>query len=69
MAEPAVAADLHQALDGLRALAPEVALDGVIAVEQVAQLGDLVVRQVADVGTGLIPSSASIWLDVGRPTP
>src|SRR3954471_24755561 len=38
MAETAVAADLHQALDVLRALAPQVALDGEVAVDRVAEL-------------------------------
>jgi hypothetical protein len=44
VAQAAVAADLHQALDGLGALAAEVALNGVVAVDQVAELRDLVVR-------------------------
>src|SRR3954451_8569356 len=38
VAHAAVAADLHQALDRLGALAPQIALDGVVAVDQVAQL-------------------------------
>src|SRR5687768_13246756 len=50
MADPAVAADLHQPLDRLGALAAEVALNGEVTVDQVAQLGDLVLGEVADVG-------------------
>ncbi len=50
MAQAAVAADLLQALDVLRALAPQVALDGQLVVDRVAQLGDLVLGEVADVG-------------------
>src|SRR5918911_950024 len=49
VAQAAVAADLHQALDVLRALAAEVALDRQLGVDEVAQLGDLVVGEVADV--------------------
>ena len=50
VADAAVAADLHQALDGLGALAAEVALNGVVAVDQVAELRDLVLGQVPHVG-------------------
>src|SRR3954447_11693384 len=50
VAQAAVAADLHQALDVLRALAAQVALDREVVVDQVAELGDLVVREIADVG-------------------
>src|SRR5829696_7085428 len=49
VADPAVAADLHQTLDGLGALAAEVALDGVVAVDEIAQLRDLVLGQVLHV--------------------
>src|SRR3954447_20399561 len=49
MAQAAVGADLHQALDVLGALAAQIALDRHV-VDGVAQLGDLVVREVADVG-------------------
>src|SRR5215203_4081362 len=49
VADPAVAADLHQALDGLGALPAEVALNGVVAVDQVAEPRDLVLGEVADV--------------------
>src|SRR5215210_2026082 len=55
VADPAVAADLHQALDGLGALAAEVALNGVVAIDQIAKLRDLVVGQVADVGVRADP--------------
>src|SRR4051812_4765319 len=50
MAQAAVAADLHQALDVLRALAPQIALDGEVAIDRVAQLADLVLGEVADIG-------------------
>src|SRR3954471_22247153 len=50
MAQGAVAADLHQTLDVLRALAAQIALDREVAIDRVAQLADLVVGQVADVG-------------------
>src|SRR4051795_702636 len=50
VAETAVAADLHQALDVLRALAAKVALDGEVVVDVVAELADLVLGEVADVG-------------------
>src|ERR1044072_6617453 len=46
----AVAAGLHQALDVLRALAAQVALDDEISVDLVAELRDLVLGEVADVG-------------------
>src|SRR4051812_3965575 len=50
MAQAPVAADLHETLDVLRALAAQVALDGEVAVDGVAQLADLVLGEVADVG-------------------
>src|SRR6266536_4696487 len=49
VAHPAVAPDLHQTLDVQRALAPEVPLDGEV-LDGVAQAGDLVLGEVADVG-------------------
>jgi len=55
VAHAAVAADLLQALDVLRALAAEVALDHVVRVDQVAQLHDLLLGQVADLAVGLDP--------------
>ena len=48
MAEAAVAADLHEPLDVLGALAPEITLDGELVVDRVAQLADLVLGEVAD---------------------
>src|SRR3954452_3403073 len=48
MAHAAVGPDLRQALDRLRALAAEVALDLELAVDVVAELRDLVVGEVAD---------------------
>src|SRR2546421_402436 len=48
----AIAADLHQALDVLGALTAQVALDHVLAVDQVAELDHLVLGEVADVGVG-----------------
>src|SRR3712207_763623 len=50
MAQAAVAADLHQALDVLGALAPQIALDREVGVDEVAELRDLVLGEVADVG-------------------
>src|SRR4051812_43860114 len=50
VAEAAVAADLHEALHVLRALAAEVTLDGQVLVDEVAELADLVLGEVADVG-------------------
>src|SRR5262249_40911176 len=46
--EAAVAADLREALDRLRALAPQVALDLHVRVGVVAELRDLVVREILD---------------------
>src|SRR5579862_4826351 len=48
VAPPAVRADLLQALDGLRALAPQIAFDLLVLVDVLAELGDLFLRQVAD---------------------
>src|SRR3954452_1816076 len=53
VAQAAVAADLHQALDVLGALAAQVALDGQLVVDVVAELADLVLGEVADVGVGV----------------
>src|SRR3954447_15632670 len=47
--EAAVRAVLHQPLDVLRALAAQVALDGEVLVDEVAELADLVLGEVADV--------------------
>jgi hypothetical protein len=47
MADPAVSADLGQALDRLAAIAPKVTLDLDVRVDVVAELRDLFVRQVA----------------------
>src|SRR5712692_3169631 len=55
VAEPAVGPDLLQALDVLRALAAQVALDGDVAIDRLAQLDDLVVGEVTDVGVGVDP--------------
>src|SRR4051812_46175109 len=52
VAQAAVGADLHQALDVLRALAAQVALDG-DAVDRVAQARDLVLGEVADLAVRL----------------
>jgi hypothetical protein len=46
--DPAVGADLAEALDRLRALAAQVALDLQVAVDVLAELGDLLVGQVLD---------------------
>src|SRR3954451_9143812 len=55
MAQAAVAADLHQALDVLGPLAPQVTLDDQVVVDRVAELRDLVVGQVTDVGVRADP--------------
>src|SRR3954463_279236 len=55
VAQAAVAADLHQALDVLRALAAQVTLDHVVTVDDVAQLRHLVVREVPDLAVRLDP--------------
>src|SRR5581483_10850830 len=55
VADAAVAADLRQALDVLRALAAQVALDRELLVDGVAQLADLLFGEVADVGVGRDP--------------
>src|SRR4051812_43610890 len=55
MAQPAVRADLHQALDVLGALAAEVALHGKVVVDLLAELADLVVGEVLHVRVGVDP--------------
>src|SRR5262245_7367108 len=53
VAQALPAADLHLALDVLRDLAPQVALDLVGALDVVPDAGDLVVGQVADPRVGV----------------
>jgi hypothetical protein len=55
MARAAVSADLLQALDRLRALAAEVALDLEVPVDEVPELGDLLVREITDLLVGREP--------------
>src|SRR5688500_12281563 len=55
MAEAPVGADLHQALDVLGALTAEVTLHREVGVDEVAELDDLVVREVPDVRVGIDP--------------
>src|ERR1019366_1187620 len=50
--QAAIAADLLQSLDVLRLLAPQISLDRERLVDRVAQLGNLVLGQVAHVGVG-----------------
>ena len=52
MAQTAIAGDLLEAFDVLRALAPQIALDGQSLVDRVAQLCHLVLGEVAHVGGG-----------------
>src|SRR4029077_4780278 len=66
MAQAAVAADLHQALDVLRALAAQVALDRHLVVDAVTQLGNLVLGQVTHVRVG---ADAELVEDVVRRRP
>src|SRR5262249_20105553 len=52
VAQPAVGADLGEALDRLRALAAQVSLDLVVGVDVVAELRDLVLGQVTHLRVG-----------------
>src|SRR5688572_5209103 len=52
VANPAVGADLGQALDVLRALAPQITLN-LVRLDGLAQLHRLLVGQVLDVGVGI----------------
>ena len=53
MADPAIGPDLREALDRLRPLAPEVALDLELGVDVGAELRDLLVREVANLLVGI----------------
>src|SRR5512132_4357139 len=64
VADPLVAADLDLALDVLRHLAAEIALDLEVAVDVLADLEDLVLREVTDLGPTLDLRSAD---DLERP--
>src|SRR5512134_2704499 len=63
VADAAVGADLLQALDCLRALAPELALDLEVRVDVRPQLRDLLVGQVADL---LVAGEAELGADLLR---
>jgi hypothetical protein len=63
VAQAAVGADLLQALDVVEPLAAQIALDGEAVVDRVAQLCDLILCEVADVGV------ERTLLDVERPIP
>src|SRR6202043_3513066 len=73
--QAAVAGDVLEAFDVLRALAPQIALDGQAVVDRVAELGHLVLGEVADVGVGadadvlqqLVGRRAPDPVDVGQP--
>jgi broad specificity phosphatase PhoE len=67
--QAAIAADLGQALDRVRALAAEIALDGQLAVDELAQLGDLVVGEVADLLVGRQAERRADALRGRRPDP
>ena len=70
MPEAAVAADLRQALDRLRALAPEVALDLDVRVDVGAELRDLVVGEVLDLLVRVeLRASLQIFCAVDWPIP
>src|SRR5665647_1679209 len=53
VADALVAADVHEPLDVLRALAPQIALDRDVAGDRVAQPHDLFFGEVADLGVGV----------------
>src|SRR4051794_124971 len=73
MTDPAIAADLHQALDVLRALAAQVTLDREV-VDRLAQPGDLVLGEVAHLAVrfdvrlaqDLVGGRAADAVDVGQ---
>src|SRR5262245_4166339 len=75
MADPAVGADLTQALDRLGALAAQVTLDLEVAVDVLAELRDLLVGEVLDllvarktrVTADLLRGRAADAVDVGQP--
>src|SRR5262245_23500232 len=75
MADPAVRADLAQALDRLGALTAEVALDLEVAVDVLTELRDLLVGEVLDllvdgeagIGADLLRGRAADAVDVGQP--
>ena len=75
VAQAAVAADLHQALDVVRALAAEVALDGQRLLDDVAQAADLLLGEVAHVRVAVdarrlehrVGRRAADAVDVGQP--
>jgi len=75
VADAAVGADLAEALDRLRPLAAQVALDLQVAVDVLAELRDLLVGQVLDllvareasVGADLLRRRAADAVDVGQP--
>jgi hypothetical protein len=77
MAHPPVAADLLQTLDVLGALATEVTLDDDVGIDEVAQLDDLVLREVPDLTVGFdaqlgqqfVGCRAADAVDVGRSRP
>src|SRR5207302_2108813 len=56
--QAALRADLEEPLERLLALAPQVALDLELGVDVVAELRDLVVGEVADLGVGRDPERA-----------
>ncbi len=53
MADAPIAADVHEALNVLRALPAQIALDSDFTVDGVAQLDDLFLRQIAHLGVGV----------------
>src|SRR6516165_9198648 len=75
VAQPAVAAEIHQALDVHRHLPPQVALDRVFAVDQLADAQDLVIGHLvhapldrdADPAADLESLGPSDAVDVGQP--
>jgi hypothetical protein len=69
MAQAAVGADLLQALDRLRALTAQVSLDGDLIVDQVAQLDDLLLGEVADLAIRLDPDRRQQLVGSRRPMP
>ena len=69
VAEALVTADVHLALDVLRDLTTQVALDLEVLVDERADPGDLFIREVTDAGGGIDSVDSQICSAVVWPTP